>query len=101
MVWRIPVSYTHLDVYKRQDYELTYALAEPFRQEGFRLSESEKRISAIRARIREMGAVNVSALDEYRQTVQRLEEMTAQRDDLQQAELDLQNICLLYTSRCV
>ena len=64
-----------------EDYELTYALAEPFRQADFRLGESEKRISAIRARIREMGVVNVSALDEYRQTVQRLEELTSQRDD--------------------
>lgn len=75
-----------------EDYEITYALAEPFRQADFRLSDSEKRVSAIRARIREMGVVNVSALDEYRQTVQRLEELTAQRDDLQRAELDLQNI---------
>ncbi len=89
---RVETEFKQIEERIWEDYELTYALAEPFRQEGFRLSESEKRISAIRARIREMGAVNVSALDEYRQTVQRLEEMTAQRDDLQRAELDLQNI---------
>ncbi len=75
-----------------EDYELTYAGAEEFRAEGFKIAESEKRIAAIRARIREMGVVNVSALDEYRQTTERLEELTNQRDDLQKAEQDLQNI---------
>ena len=75
-----------------EDYELTYAGAEPFRQAEFKLTESEKRISAIRARIREMGTVNVAALDEYRRTVERVEEMTAQRDDLLKAQADLEDI---------
>ena len=75
-----------------EDYELTYAGAEPFRQADFKLSESEKRIAAIRQRIRAMGTVNVAAVDEYRQTCARVEEMTAQRDDLIKAEADLQRI---------
>ena len=75
-----------------EDYELTYAGAEPFRQADFKLTESEKRVNAIRQRIRAMGTVNVAALDEYRQTVQRVEEMSAQRDDLLKAQDDLQGI---------
>ena len=75
-----------------EDYELTYAGAEPFRQADFRLTESEKRIAAIRQRIRAMGTVNVAAVDEYRQTVERVEEMTAQRDDLLKAQADLEGI---------
>ena len=75
-----------------EDYELTYAGAEPFRQADFKLSESEKRIAAIRQRIRAMGTVNVAAVDEYRQTCARVEEMTSQRDDLIKAEADLQRI---------
>ena len=75
-----------------EDYELTYAGAEPFRQADFRLSESEKRIAAIRQRIRAMGTVNVAALDEYRRTCERVDEMTSQRDDLLKAEADLQAI---------
>ncbi len=74
------------------EYELTYAGAEPFRTENFKLNEAEKRIAQIRARIREMGTVNVAALDDYRQTVERVEELTTQRDDLLKAELDLQGI---------
>ncbi len=75
-----------------EDYELTYAGAEPFRQADFKLTESEKRISAIRQRIRAMGTVNVAALDEYRRTVERVEELTSQRDDLLKAQADLEGI---------
>ncbi len=75
-----------------EDYELTYATAEPFRQEDFKLTEAEKRISVIRARIRSMGTVNVAAVDEYRKTVERVEEMSSQRDDLLKARTDLEGI---------
>ncbi|MBR6890120.1 MAG: chromosome segregation protein SMC, partial [Clostridia bacterium] len=75
-----------------EDYELTYAGAEPFRQPDFKLSESEKRITAIRQRIRAMGTVNVAALDEYRRTVERVEELSGQRDDLLKAQADLEGI---------
>ena len=75
-----------------EDYELTYAGAEPFRQADFRLTESEKRIAAIRQRIRAMGTVNVVALDEYRRTVERVEELSSQRDDLLKAQADLEGI---------
>ena len=75
-----------------EDYELTYASAEPFRQDGFKLTESEKRITAIRQRIRAMGTVNVAAVDEYRRTVERVTEMSSQRDDLIKARTDLEGI---------
>ena len=75
-----------------EDYELTYASAEPFRKADFKLSESEKRITAIRQRIRAMGTVNVAAVDEYRRTVERVEEMSGQRDDLVKARTDLEGI---------
>ncbi|MBQ3424245.1 MAG: chromosome segregation protein SMC [Clostridia bacterium] len=75
-----------------EDYELTYAGAEPFRQPDFKLTESEKRISAIRQRIRAMGTVNVAAVDEYRRTVDRVEELNTQRDDLLKAQADLEGI---------
>ena len=75
-----------------EDYELTREGAEPFRSEEFKLTESEKRIAAIRARIREMGTVNVAAVDEYRRTLERVEEMSGQRDDLIKARTDLEGI---------
>ena len=75
-----------------EDYELTYAGAEAFRSDSFRLGEGEKRIATIRAEIRAMGAVNVGAVDEYRQTQERYESLTAQRDDLNKAQIDLQQV---------
>ena len=75
-----------------EDYELTYAGALESRVPDFRLAESEKRIAAIRQRIREMGTVNVAAVDEYRRTQERVEELGGQRDDLLKAQDDLQRI---------
>ena len=52
-------------------------------------SPSPPRIAIIRQRIRSLGAVNVGAVDEYRQTLERFEELSAQRDDLTKAQVDL------------
>lgn len=75
-----------------EDYELTYAGARPFKQTGFDLNGAEQRMAAIRARIKAMGAVNMAAMDEYRQTQERFSDLTSQRDDLNRAQLDLQKI---------
>ncbi len=74
------------------EYELTFAGAESFRSADFKLTEAERRIAQIRGRIRQMGVVNVAAVDEYRQTVERLEELSSQRDDLNVAIADLTKI---------
>lgn len=75
-----------------EDYELSYEGALPFRDPDFRLTDSEKRIAQIRSRIKAMGSVNVAAVDEYRETMARYNQLGAQRDDLLKAQLDLQNI---------
>ena len=89
---RIEAEFKQLTDRIWEDYELTYAGAEEFREEGFKLTESERRISDIRQRIRSLGSVNVGAVDEYRQTLERFEELTAQRDDLTKAQVDLSAI---------
>lgn len=75
-----------------EDYQLTYEGAEPFRDPDFKLAESEKRLNTLRAAIRAMGPVNVSAMDEYRETSERYTELSAQRDDLERAKNDLMGI---------
>jgi chromosome segregation protein len=75
-----------------EDYELTYEGAGTFRDENFKLGEADRRLAEIRARIREMGSVNVSAVDEYRETKTRHDELSAQREDLLKAEADLGGI---------
>lgn len=75
-----------------EEYELTYAGAEAFRVPDFKLAEAEKRVGQIRGRIRQMGVVNVAAVDEYRQTAERVAELSSQRDDLNGAISDLERI---------
>ena len=74
-------------------YDLTYAMAEEFRCEGpFDLSGSEKEAAGLRGRIREMGHVNVGAIEEYAATKERFDDLTAQQQDLTRAENDLQTL---------
>lgn len=74
------------------EYELTYAGALEYKEEDFELRESEKRIASIRAEIREMGSVNVNAVESYAQTKERFESMDTQKQDLLKASIDLENI---------
>ena len=74
-------------------YDLTYAGAEEFRAEGtFDLSGSEKEAAGLRSRIREMGPVNVAAIEEYAATKERFDDLTTQQQDLTKAEEDLQTL---------
>jgi chromosome segregation protein len=75
-----------------EDYDMTYAGAEAYRQPDFKLGEADRRSAELRAAIRALGAVNVGAVDEYRQISERHEELCAQRDDLTKAQIDLMGI---------
>lgn len=74
------------------EYELTYAGAKEYLNEPFDLGASDKRSSEIRREIRAMGPVNVTAVEDYRATRERYEELARQRDDLVKAESDLKGI---------
>ncbi len=89
---RIQSEFKQLQERIWEDYELTYAGAKEYKVEPFNLTEAEKRIAAIRLRIKQIGSVNMSAVDEYREVSARYEDLTSQRNDLQCAQLDLQSI---------
>ena len=74
-------------------YELTYAGAEEFRQkEGFSVPEADRRAGQLNAEIRELGPVNVHAVEEYAQSKARYDEMKTQRTDMEKAEADLRQL---------
>ncbi|MBQ3705378.1 MAG: chromosome segregation protein SMC [Clostridia bacterium] len=74
-------------------YEMTYAMAEEFRQtEGFNLTEADRRAAQIAAEIRGLGVVNVKAVEQYAETKARVDEMSGQREDLEKAEKDLKDL---------
>ncbi len=74
-------------------HELTYALAGDFAiKEKTDLPSLEKEAGDIRKQIKDMGAINIHALDEYATTQNRFTELSVQRDDAQQAREDLLNL---------
>jgi chromosome segregation protein len=80
-----------LTAYIWNTYELTYAGAEQYRCEGrFDLSGSERAAADLKKSIRELGTVNVRAVEEYAEARQRHDSLMSQRDDAVRAEKDLQ-----------
>jgi len=74
------------------DYELTYAGAKEYLAEPFDMAGSDKRTGEIRREIREMGPVNVKAMEDYRACRERYDDLASQRDDLVKAQDDLLGI---------
>ncbi len=74
------------------DYELTYAGAKEYLAEPFDMARGDKRTGDIRKEIREMGPVNVTAVEDYRACRERYDGLARQRDDLVNAQNDLLNI---------
>ena len=74
------------------DYELTYNTALPLGREDFKPSAASSRAGAIRREMRQMGDVNVNAIEEYKRVSQRFTDLTEQREDLVKAKEDLKGL---------
>lgn len=74
-----------------EDYEVTYATARECRLEtGVR--EAAHRAAEIKASIRLMGPVNVSAVEDYKAARERFDYLTAQQADMLAAKSDLERV---------
>jgi chromosome segregation protein len=73
--------------YMWEEYELTYtgALAYPIDNE-VSLTQARKLIAEIKGKIRELGDVNVNAIEDYKNLSERYEFLSGQREDLIKAE---------------
>ena len=79
--------------YMWNEYELTYQSALGFRNEELvNLSQIKKTISTLKSDIRGLGDVNVNAIEEYKEVVERYDFLKTQHDDLVKAEETLQKI---------
>lgn len=75
------------------EYELTHTEALAYRREDLGGSVAvNKRIAELKGKIRELGNVNVDAIEEYKSVKERYEFLAGQRDDLEKAKLDLRGI---------
>ncbi len=75
-----------------EEYGLDYEACLPYRKEGFKVTEANNTISALKRKITSLGAINHNAVEEYAAEKERYDEMTTQRNDIVKAMEDLDKI---------
>lgn len=79
--------------YMWEEYELTYGTALEHKNEELgSVSNIKKNISSLKSQIKELGSVNVNAIEEYKEVSERYEFLKTQHDDLITAENSLLKI---------
>ncbi len=73
-----------------EDYQETYETAKKYREENYDAKAGEQEINRIRRKRHSLGAINATAIDDYKALKERYEEMITQKEDLEKAEFDLQ-----------
>lgn len=82
-----------LNNYMWEEYELTYNSAADFKDSSLQDIASLKReITAVKGKIKQLGDVNVNAIEDYRQISERYTFLKTQHDDITKAEENLLNI---------
>ena len=74
------------------EYEITYQSAKKMERLEISTNEMQREEKAVKVQIKELGSINVSAIEEYKQVKERYEFLTAQRDDILEAEIKLNEI---------
>lgn len=75
-----------------EDYELTYISALPLKKEIENISETQKLVNSLKGKIRALGNVNVSAIEEYSDLKERYEFLSNQKKDMEDAKETLAKI---------
>ncbi len=79
--------------YMWDEYEITLSDAASLRDEGMRdLSAMKREISSLKEQIKKLGDVNVNAIEDYKNLMDRYNLMRTQHDDLVEAEKVLEGI---------
>ena len=82
----------HIQTKLWEDYELTYLSAQPFRKEIKHYGDVTKQVGGLRRQIKDLGPVNVGAIDEYKETKERFDFLTGQKNDMDGAKETLKNV---------
>lgn len=86
---RIEVELDNVEMKLLETYEMNYAKAQEYRDEKLNLSWAGKRSEELKSEIREMGTVNVNAVEEYEKLQERYHFLQTQVDDLTRARDNL------------
>lgn len=71
-----------------EDYELTYENAQALRHD-IAIGATQQRVGALKGEIKNLGDINVSAIEDYRTVSERYESLSTQYADLEKAKSDL------------
>ena len=74
------------------DYEITPNNAKENYEKAANTSKTQEKVNEIHTKIKELGEVNVSAIDEYKKTKERFDNMSKQKEDLESTIEKLRNI---------
>lgn len=75
-----------------EEYELTRREAEELNIKIESITEARKRLSELKAKIKGLGNVNVSAIEEYKEVSERYEFMRSQVSDVEKAKAELSHL---------
>ncbi len=79
--------------YMWEEYELTYNMAAEFKDDSLTdVTALKREISAVKGKIKQLGDVNVNAIEDYKAVSERYEFLKAQHDDITKAEENLMGI---------
>jgi len=74
------------------DYEMNYAIAKTYIDEEQSINLLNKKTKSLKYSIKKLGDINVSSIEEYKETSKRYEFLNGQRNDLLEAKDKLNNI---------
>ena len=74
-----------------EEYEITPNNAEDFERPQ-NIAEVQKRVNTLRNQIKNLGSINIDAIEEYKQTKERYDFMTEQKEDLEASVIKLKKI---------
>ncbi|WP_069997578.1 chromosome segregation protein SMC [Cellulosilyticum sp. I15G10I2] len=72
-----------------EQYEMTYNNSLSYKKDLGNTSELKKYVADIKAKVRQIGHVNVNAVEEYSETKTRYEFLSSQKEDIERAEIAL------------
>ncbi len=75
-----------------EEYELSYTKAYEMADENADLSTAEKDISSLKSKIKNLGNINIDAIEGYREVKERYDFLLVQTNDLEKAKVDLEKI---------
>lgn len=75
-----------------EEYEMTLKQAQEIGYKLESVSEGQKRLNEIKQKIRTLGNVNVSAIEEYKEVSERYEFISAQVNDVEKSKKEIENL---------